>query len=104
MANNPLQALWSQLPAPFRNRYFLSLTLFVALLVFFDKHDVLTQWRLHRMVDKLEADKEYYAKKIEEAKLERLDMDANKERFARERYYMKKGNEDVYIIVEEDEQ
>lgn len=43
MANNPLQALWNQLPAPFRNRYFLSLTLFVALLVFFDKHDILTQ-------------------------------------------------------------
>lgn len=103
MANNPLQALWNQLPAPFRNKYFLSLAIFFAMLVFFDKHDILTQWRLNRMVNKMEEDKAYYTKKIEDAKLERLDMDANKERFAREQYYMKKGNEDVYIIVEEEQ-
>ncbi len=98
---NALQVLWNKLPGPLRNRYFFALLCFFALMVFFDKHDILTQIRLQRMVNKLEEDKAYYTKKIEEAKQERLDMDANKERFARERYYMKQQDEDVYIIVEE---
>jgi cell division protein DivIC len=98
---NTLQMLMNKLPGPLRNRYFFTLLCFFALMVFFDRHDVLTQFRLQRMVNKLEDDKAYYTKKIEEAKQERLDMDANKERFARERYYMKQQDEDVYIIVEE---
>lgn len=103
MINNPLQPLLNSLPAPFRNRYFLALIIFFGLMIFVDKHDILTQWRLQKMVNKMKEDKEYYNKKIEEAEQDRLDMEVNKERMARERYYMKKNNEDVYIITEEKE-
>lgn len=100
-SNNPLQAILEQLPAPLRNKYFVVLLLFFGWMIFFDKHDLLTQWRLQRSVDRLQQDIDYYNVKIEKAKQERYDLDINKEKFARERYYMKKRNEDVFIIVEE---
>ena len=61
-SNNPFQPLLDRVPAPFRNRYFLALVIFVGWLIFFDKHDVLTQWKLQRTVNKLEQDKDYYSK------------------------------------------
>lgn len=100
-SNNPLSAILEQLPAPFRNKYFVVLFFFFGWMIFFDRHDLLTQWRLQRSVDKLQEDIDYYNIKIEEAQQERYDLDINKEKFARERYYMKKRNEDVFIIVEE---
>ncbi|MCI5080992.1 MAG: hypothetical protein MRY78_04840 [Saprospiraceae bacterium] len=105
MANqkNPFQPLLDKIPVPFRNRYFVALVLFVAWMVFFDKHDMLTQWRLQNSVEKLEEDKVYYSKKIKEAQQERLDLDVNKEKFAREKYYMQKQNEDVFIIVKDED-
>lgn len=101
---NPIQQLTRFLPAPLRNRYFFALVLFFAYMIFFDRHDFLTQIRLQRMVNKLEQDKQYYQEKIEGAEREKVDMEANKERFARERYFMQRADEDVYIIVEEEEQ
>lgn len=100
MANNNfnLQALWTKIPKPIRNKYFIALVIVLAWMIFFDKHDFLTQWRLQRNVNQMEADKEYYSKKIEEAQLERLHQELNKEKFAREKYYMKRNGEDVFII------
>ncbi len=101
--NNPLQPLLDQLPKPLRNRYFLVLVVFFVWMFFVDKHDVMTVVSLQGTVNKLEEDKTYYSKKLEEAKQARLDLEVNKEKFARERYYMQKSNEDVYIIVEEED-
>ena len=101
--NNPLQPLLERLPKPLRNKYFLVLAVFAAWMVFFDKHDVITQWRLQRTVDKLEEDKAFYTQKIKEAEQTRLDLEANREEFARERYYMKESDEDVFVIVKEKE-
>ena len=103
MANNSFKAIKDQIPAPLRNRYFLVLALFFAWMIFLDRHDVITQWHLQRTVDKLEADKTFYTEKIEEAEQERLDLDVNDEKFAREQYYMKKADEDVFIIVEKED-
>lgn len=101
-SNNPFQPLLDRVPAPFRNRYFLALVIFVGWLIFFDKHDVLTQWKLQRTVNKLEQDKDYYSKEIKRAEQKRLDLEVNKEKYAREQYYMKKDNEEVFIIEKAD--
>ncbi|HMQ46539.1 MAG TPA: septum formation initiator family protein [Saprospiraceae bacterium] len=106
MANikNPFQPLLDQLPAPMRNRYFLVLVLFFAWMIFFDRHDFLTQWQLNRSVNRLEKEKEELSGQIKEAKQERLDLEVHKEKFAREQYYMKKNNEEVFIIPDEAEE
>lgn len=103
MANNSFQTIKEQIPAPLRNKYFLVLVLFFAWMIFLDRHDLITQWRLQNTVDKLEEDKAFYSEKIEEAEQERLDLDINDEKFAREQYYMKKSDEDVFIIVEKED-
>jgi len=87
---------------PFRNKFFLILVLFFGWLVFFDKHDILTQIKLQRTVNQLESEKVEYRQKIKQAQQERLDLEQNKEKFAREQYYMKKSDEEVFVIEKKD--
>ena len=93
--------LWNKLPTPLRNRYFITAIAFVAFMIFFDRHDVLTQIHLQRTVNKLEQDKVFYEDQIQREEVKRLDMEINQERFAREQYYMQRNNEDVFIIKDE---
>ncbi|MCB0522434.1 MAG: hypothetical protein H6577_26205 [Lewinellaceae bacterium] len=99
--NNPFQLLLRKLPRPLRNKYFLSLTVFAALMVFLDKHDLITQFKLSRSVKNLEHDKAYYEGKIQEAQVDQQNIEANKEQFAREKYHMHKSDEEVFIIQNE---
>lgn len=101
---NPFKALLNRLPPYVKNRYFLTLAAFTAFMIFVDRHDILTQFQLRSVVDRLEEDQGFYEEKIKEAEAERLDRELNKERFARETYYMQRDNEDVFIIVPETEE
>ncbi|MCC6462706.1 MAG: hypothetical protein IT260_19725 [Saprospiraceae bacterium] len=90
-----------RLPAPLQNRYYLTLLIFFFILIFLDKHSLWTQWRLHRAQQRLQEERELYEQKILEAKEEAEDFELTKEKFAREHYYMKRPDEDVYIIKED---
>lgn len=98
--NNPFKPLSNAIPAPLKNKYFLVATLFVAWMVFFDKHDVLTMFHLEQTQNELEADKLYYKSKIKEAHEDRVDIEGNKEKFAREKYYLQKSDEEVFIMID----
>jgi len=101
--NNPFKPIIKQIPAPIRNRYFLVLVFFFAWLIFIDKHNIWTQYQLQKSLDKLKSDQVFYKEKIKEVKEAADDIALNKEKFAREKYYMKKKNEDVFVIVREEE-
>jgi len=75
---NPWQAIWKRLPAPLQNRYYLTLVIFFFILLFLDKHDVWTQFRLQRAINRLESDRSYYEQKIEEAREEAEDFELTK--------------------------
>ncbi len=96
--NNILPTSLQRFFKPFSNKFFLLLALFFFWMIFFDKHDVFTQFRLQRSVNQLEKDQEFYKEKIQEAYQAKQDLEANKEKYAREKYYMKKRSEDVFII------
>lgn len=100
--SNPWQSLWQRLPAPLQNRYYLTLLIFFFIMIFLDRHSLWTQFKLYRAQHRLEADKEYYQEKIKEARDEAVNFDKSKEkeRYAREHYFMNRPNEDVYIIQE----
>jgi len=98
--NNPFRPIIQKLPAPFRNKYFVVLGLFFAWLIFFDKHDVLTQWKLQQTLQTLEEDKVFYEESIEQLREDQVDLENNQEKFAREHYQMSKKDEDVFIIIE----
>ena len=100
--NNPFKPIIKQIPAPLRNKYFLVLAVFITWMIFFDKHDILTQWRLQQTLNKMEEDKAYYEDKIKEAWQDKQDIENDKEKFAREHYHLQKDNEDVYLILPEE--
>lgn len=98
---NPFKPLINQLPKGIRNRYYFVLIIFVLFMLLFDKADLWTQVKLQRSIRRLENDKVFYLNKLKEATQERLDMQNNQEKFAREHYYMKSSDEDVFVIEKE---
>lgn len=85
-----------------RNKYFLTLTGLLVWLLFFDKNDVFTQYELIQKCHKLEKEKNYFITEIESNKQNLNELRTNKkslEQFSREKYLMKKENEDVYVFV-----
>jgi cell division protein FtsB len=80
----------------------LTITALIVWLLFFDKNDVFTQYDLIKKCRKLDKEKEYYIAEIENNKSNLTELRTNKkslETFAREKYLMKKDNEDVYVFV-----
>jgi cell division protein DivIC len=91
-----------RIPSFLRNKYFLTLTIFVIWILLLDTNNLIERFNQISEVRKLNKDKEYYLKKIEEdrRKLNELKTDNhNLEKFAREQYLMKKKDEDLYIIL-----
>jgi len=73
-------------------------------MLFFDQHDVISQLQLQNELHQYEEDKEYYQERITETEQdlnELLTNEDNLEKFAREKYLMKKDNEEVFVIVED---
>ena len=76
-------------------------------MLFFDVNDVWTQIKMYRELGRLEEEKKYYVQKIKEVEKERIEVMGNKklvEKFAREKYLMKKPKEEIFVIVDEDNQ
>jgi len=87
-----------------RNKYFLSVIAFVVWMLFFDKNDIIAQYEFKSQVNKLQEEKDFYVKEIETVKKDLNELNTNlntAEKFAREKYFMKKDNEDVFVIVKE---
>jgi cell division protein FtsB len=85
-----------------RNKYVLTVIALIAWLLFFDKNDVFTQYELIDKCSKLQKEKEYYLAEIttNQASLRELKNNTKSlERFSREKYLMKKDNEDVFVLV-----
>ena len=89
---------------PFRNIFILILVVFSVWMLFFDANSWLIHHELNTEINDLENEKDYYRKEIEKDKkdLKKLSTDEGLEKFAREEYYMKRDNEDIFIIEYED--
>ena len=73
-------------------------------MLFFDANSYLIHRELNKDMDALEAEKEYYKNEIEKDNkaIKELSTEEGIEKLAREKYYMKKENEEIYIIEYED--
>lgn len=86
-----------------KNKYFLAIIIFVVWMIFFDRNDMISQYGYSREVSKLQQEKEFYLQQTSSVKKDLKELDSNLttvEKFAREKYFMKKENEDVFVIVE----
>jgi cell division protein DivIC len=86
------------------NRYILVLIFFVIWMLFFDNYSYLEHRVLNQEIDEIEDNIDYYKAEIKKdsASIKHLKNDDRVEKFAREKYYMKRENEDIYIIEYED--
>jgi cell division protein FtsB len=86
------------------NMYVLVLTVFVVWMVFFDTNSLLIHWELKKQINNLEKQKEFLHEEIAKDKkiIKKLSDPEELEKFAREQYYLKKKNEEIYLIEYED--
>ncbi len=85
-----------------KNKFFIAGIAFIVWMLFFDRNDLASQYDYRTQVQKLEEEKQFYTLEIEKADTELRELTTNiqsLEKFARERYYMKRENEDVYVVV-----
>lgn len=89
---------------PFKNIFVIILVIFSVWMLFFDANSWFIHHELNDDIDKLEDEKDYYRKEIEKDKkaIKELNNEEGVEKLAREKYYMKKENEEIFIIEYED--
>lgn len=87
-----------------KNIFVIVFIVFAFWMLFIDSNSLLIHNELNNDIHDLEAEKEYYKKEIEKDKkaIKELSTEDGIEKLAREKYYMKKANEDIYIIEYED--
>ena len=86
------------------NMYVLVLTVFVVWMVFFDTNSLLIHLELRKEIKKLEKQQEFLREEISKDKkiIEKLSDPEELEKFAREHYYLKRKDEEIYLIEYED--
>ena len=82
------------------NKYVLIIFLFALWLVFLDENSFYNQRELRNELEEMHETKGFYQEKIKSynAQIKELKSDSSLEKFAREKYLMKKKNEVIYII------
>ncbi len=91
----------------FKNKYFLVTVAFLVWMTFFDRNDLFSQYQYHHQVAKLKQERDFYQKETAKVHQDLDELTSNKEKlekFAREKYLMKKDNEDVFVIGKEKKQ
>lgn len=93
-----------KLPKAFRNFYIVTGGIFLLWMLTLDSNDFVSRYKLSAKLSSLESEKEYYTEKIKEVQKDHEELMGSRElleKFAREKYLMKKGTEDIFVVVEE---
>jgi len=90
--------LLTHIPSWLKNKYFLTLSGFIVWMLFFDERDFFTLRHYRQQLKELQQSKNYYTSEIK-ANQDKLNINPTSlEKAAREKYYMKRDNEDLYLI------
>lgn len=84
-----------------RNKYFLVSVGFIVWIFFFAEYDVISQYRQRNELNEMKQKIIYLEGEIEQLQHEKaaIKSDSNTlEKYAREKYFMKSPNEDVYVF------
>lgn len=96
-----INELIDKIPNYLKNKYLIAIVLFIVWITFFDNFNLIKQSKIKKNIKQLEENKKFYIQEITKDSNEYHDLlnDAEKrEKFAREKFLMKKEDEDVYII------
>jgi cell division protein DivIC len=98
-----MKQLLDRIPAWIKNKYLLATVAFAVVILFLDRNDLFTQLERAEELKNLEKSKKYYRAETikQKQELEALKNDpAALEKFAREKYLMKKDDEDLFLVPE----
>lgn len=87
------------------NKYVIVSLFFLLWMAFLDNYSLINHHELDTQINDLEDNKNYYQNEIQKDKknIKKLQNPLEIEHYAREKYYMKRDSEDIYIIdIEED--
>ncbi|MBN8578096.1 MAG: septum formation initiator family protein [Cytophagales bacterium] len=93
--------MFKKLPPAFKNFYFVTGFLFLVWMLFLDSNDLISRFKMTAKVNSLKNEREFYLEKISEVEKDRAELLTNNElleKFAREKYLMKKEKEDIFIV------
>jgi len=93
--------VFEKIPYWLKNKYALTFLFVTMYILFFDQNDIITQLGYQKELNSLKKDKEFYEKEILKTKTELQELTSNPqtlEKFAREKYYMKKDKEQIFIF------
>jgi cell division protein DivIC len=93
--------LLRRIPSFLRNKFILATVAFIVWMLFFDRNDVFTQAQRRSELNQLKQSKQFFEKQIAENKKFSNDLQFNAsaiEKYAREKYLMKRDNEDLFIV------
>ena len=96
-----LKNLYEKTPSYLKNKYVIIILFFIVWIIFFDNYNLIRQSKIKKEIKQLEENKSFYTNEIKKDSTEYhelLNSDEKKEKFAREKFLMRKENEDVYII------
>lgn len=97
--------IWKKILPYVKNKFIITLVVFFIWILFFDRNNLIDRAKELQHLHQLQKDKKYYIERIDKdsKRLEQLKTNnKNLEKFAREQYLMKKDNEDIFVVVEED--
>ena len=82
------------------NQYVWVLLFFSTWMIFLDNYSYFDHRVLNKQINELEDNKKYYQDEIkkDQQNIKQLNNPEQIEKYAREKYYMKKDSEDIYII------
>ena len=92
------------IPAFFRNKFLLTATGFMVWMLFFDHNNIFVQLERRGELNDLKDTRHYYEMQVSATQKELDELQSNAasiEKAAREKYLMKKDNEDLYVVAEE---
>ena len=95
--------LYQKIPEKLRNKYLITFVFFLIWVFFIDTFDILTQIKMQKELNQLKRQEEFYRNEIAKDSIMIYNLNNNseeQERYARERFLMKKENEDLFIIRE----
>jgi len=96
--------MFSRIPDWLKNKYMITIVVFVVWLAFFDQNNFITQYDFIKELKSLEKDKAFFIEELNKTRQELNDLTTNPvtlEKFAREKYFMKKENEEIFVFEQE---
>ncbi len=94
--------MWQKILHIIKNKYFITLLAFSVWITFFDRNNLLRRYELNQNLEQLKTEQNYYRTQITDDSLALHHLLSDTQdliRFGREKYYLKKDNEVIFLII-----